>query len=147
MSRSVVVSMALALGWVAVGCSGKADSSPTGEPPRRVQVVKAEKRRIPRTVVAVGTLAAEDRAELGFKVPGRLARWDVDLGSKVADAAVLAELDARDYELRRDRARAALEQRGPASDSRSGRTTTRSTRSRSASCARPRRAWSRPRSA
>jgi len=73
-------------------------------------VVKAEKRLIPRTVVAVGTLAAEERAEMGFKVPGRLARWDVDLGSRVAAGAVLAELDARDYELRRDRARAALEQ-------------------------------------
>jgi RND family efflux transporter MFP subunit len=72
--------------------------------------VKAEKRRIPRTVVAVGTLAAEERAELGFKVPGRLARWNVDLGSRVGASAVLAELDARDYELRRDRAQAALEQ-------------------------------------
>ena len=95
----------------AAGCSGgRADSRPSADAPRRVQVVKAEKRLIPRTVVAVGTLAAEERAELGFKVPGRLARWDVDLGSRVAAGAVLAELDARDYELRRDRARAALEQ-------------------------------------
>lgn len=95
----------------AAGCSGgRADSRPSADAPRRVQVVKAERRLIPRTVVAVGTLAAEERAELGFKVPGRLARWDVDLGSRVAAGAVLAELDARDYELRRDRARAALEQ-------------------------------------
>ena len=42
--------------------------------------------------------------------PAASARWDVDLGSRVAAGAVLAELDARDYELRRDRARAALEQ-------------------------------------
>jgi RND family efflux transporter MFP subunit len=97
-------------GLVAVSGTGKADSRPPADPPRRVSVVKAEKRRIPRTVVALGTLAAEDRAELGFKVPGRLARWNVDLGSRVAAGAVLAELDARDYELRRDRARAALEQ-------------------------------------
>ena len=95
----------------AAGCTGgRADSRPSADAPRRVQVVKAEKRLIPRTVVAVGTLAAEERAEMGFKVPGRLARWDVDLGSRVAAGAVLAELDARDYELRRDRARAALEQ-------------------------------------
>ena len=95
----------------AAGCTGgRADSRPSADAPRRVQVVKAEKRLIPRTVVAVGTLAAEERAELGFKVAGRLARWDVDLGSRVAAGAVLAELDARDYELRRDRARAALEQ-------------------------------------
>jgi membrane fusion protein, multidrug efflux system len=95
----------------AAGCTGgRADSRPSADAPRRVQVVKAEKRLIPRTVVAVGTLAAEERAELGFKVPGRLARWDVDLGSRVTAGAVLAQLDARDYELRRDRARAALEQ-------------------------------------
>ena len=95
----------------AAGCTGgRADSRPSADAPRRVQVVKAEKRLIPRTVVAVGTLAAEERAELGFKVAGRLARWDVDLGSRVAAGAILAELDARDYELRRDRARAALEQ-------------------------------------
>jgi RND family efflux transporter MFP subunit len=102
--------IAACLGLLPGGCSGKAASRSAEEGPRRVQVVKAEKRRIPRTVVAVGTLAAEDRAELGFKVPGRLARWNVDLGSRVTAAGVLAELDARDYELRRDRARAALEQ-------------------------------------
>ena len=109
MRRARAVGMGLCL--AAVGCSGgRADSRPSADAPRRVQVVKAEKRLIPRTVVAVGTLAAEERAELGFKVPGRLARWDVDLGSRVAAGAVLAQLDARDYELRRDRSRAALEQ-------------------------------------
>ena len=91
-------------------CARKAAPRPDGDGPRRVEVVKAERRRIPRTVVAVGTLAAEERAELGFKVPGRLAQWNVDLGSRVTERASLAELDARDYELRRDRSRAALEQ-------------------------------------
>ena len=53
----------------AAGCTGgRADSRPSADAPRRVQVVKAEKRLIPRTVVAVGTLAAEERAELGFKI-------------------------------------------------------------------------------
>ena len=83
LSRLTVAGVAV-VGLAALGCSGKADSRRPRDAPRRVQVVKAEKRKIPRTVVAVGTLAAEDRAELGFKVPGRLARWDVDLGSRVA---------------------------------------------------------------
>jgi RND family efflux transporter MFP subunit len=103
---------ALALPFVVLGawaCSDPAAARPA-EKPRQVDVVKAERRQIPRTVVAVGTLAAEENAELGFKVPGRLARWDVDLGSRVPAGAPLAELDARDYELRRDRAQAALEQ-------------------------------------
>jgi RND family efflux transporter MFP subunit len=108
-ARGIAVGVVLG-GLAAVACTGKAASRSPDEGARRVQIVKAEKRRIPRMVVAVGTLAAEDRADLGFKVPGRLARWDVDLGSRVAAGAVLAELDARDYELRRDRARAALEQ-------------------------------------
>jgi RND family efflux transporter MFP subunit len=99
----------MAAAALAAGCTGTAASRPE-EQPRRVQIVRAEKRKIPRTVVAVGTLAAEDRAELGFKVPGRIERWNVDLGSRVSAGAVLAQLDARDYELRRDRARAALEQ-------------------------------------
>jgi RND family efflux transporter MFP subunit len=109
-SRSIALASSAMLSLLTSGCSGKAASRSPEDGPRRVQVVKAEKRKIPRTVVAVGTLAAEDRAELGFKVPGRLARWDVDLGSPVRAGQVLAELDARDYELRRDRARAALEQ-------------------------------------
>jgi RND family efflux transporter MFP subunit len=107
-SRAIVAGALLSL--LAAGCTGKAASPGPEDQPRRVQVVKAEKRRIPRTVVAVGTLAAEDRAELGFKVPGRLDRWNVDLGSRVTAGSILAELDGRDYELRRDRARAALEQ-------------------------------------
>jgi membrane fusion protein, multidrug efflux system len=109
-SRSLTIVASVAVSLLGGGCSGKAASRSTEESPRRVQTVKAEKRKIPRTVVALGTLAAEDRADLGFKVAGRLARWDVDLGSRVSAGAVLAELDARDYELRRDRARAALEQ-------------------------------------
>jgi RND family efflux transporter MFP subunit len=104
------LAMVTVFGLAAAGCTGRAESRAGVEQPRRVQVTRAEKRRIPRTVVAVGTLAAEDRAELGFKVPGRIDRWNVDLGSRVTAGSVLAELDARDYELRRDRARAALEQ-------------------------------------
>jgi multidrug efflux pump subunit AcrA (membrane-fusion protein) len=104
----IVLSVVAALGVTA--CSGKAATNAGNEGPRRVELAQAERRKIPRTVVAVGTLAAEERAELGFKVPGRLERWDVDLGSRVTAGAPLAELDATDYVLRRDRARAALEQ-------------------------------------
>ena len=110
MFRSSVIWIIVSVSFLTPACSGKAAKRQEGEGPRRVQVVKAERRRIPRTVVAVGTLAAEERAELGFKVPGRLAQWNVDLGSRVTESASLAELDARDYELRRDRSRAALEQ-------------------------------------
>jgi RND family efflux transporter MFP subunit len=91
-------------------CSGKAASKSTEEGPRRVQVVTAQKQKLPRTVVAVGTLAAEERAELGFKVAGRIRRFAVDLGSRVPAGAVLAELEKTDYELRLEQAQAAVEQ-------------------------------------
>lgn len=109
-SRPFGLPSAVLAAGLAAACSGKADNRDPVQDARRVEVVKAELRRIPRTVVAVGTLAAEESAELGFKVPGRLARWNVDLGSRVAAGAVLAELDARDYEIQRDRAVAALQQ-------------------------------------
>ena len=97
-------------GLSVAACSGDASGKAPEPAPRRVEVSRAAVQRLPRKVVAVGTLAAEEQAEIGFKVPGRIARWNVDLGSRVADGAELAELDARDYELRLDRARAALEQ-------------------------------------
>jgi RND family efflux transporter MFP subunit len=108
-ARPVAALLILAgLGFAA--CSGDASGKAPEPAPRRVEVSRAAVQRLPRKVVAVGTLAAEEHAELGFKVPGRLARWNVDLGSLVAMDAELAELDTRDYELRVDRARAALEQ-------------------------------------
>jgi RND family efflux transporter MFP subunit len=59
-------------------------------------------------VVAVGTLAAEDRADLSFKVPGRLSRLNVDIGSRVGAGAVVAELEKADFLIRLEGARALL---------------------------------------
>jgi RND family efflux transporter MFP subunit len=101
----------VALCGLAAACSGQAESKNPEQGPRRVQVVKAELRPIPRMVVAVGTLAAEESAELGFKVPGRLARWNVDLGSRVAAGAVLDPRSVgivRQAAARRDEATASL---------------------------------------
>lgn len=92
------------------GCSSKAANKTAEEGPRRVQTVSAQKRKLPRTVVAVGTLAAEERAELGFKVAGRIKRFAVDLGSRVPAGAVLVEMEETDYELRLEQAQAAVEQ-------------------------------------
>jgi HlyD family secretion protein len=110
MSRSRFGFAAVVVSLLVSACTGKAASRSTEDAARRVQVVTAQKKKMPRTVVAVGTLAAEERADLGFKVAGRLKRFAVDLGSRVQTGAVLAELEATDYELRRDRARAAIAQ-------------------------------------
>jgi len=90
---------------LAAACGGK---KPPAETPRTVRLVPAAKRPLPRTISAVGTLAAEDKAELSFKVPGRLQRLLVDIGSGVAEGAVLAQLEREEYALRVEGARAAL---------------------------------------
>lgn len=62
------------------------------------------------TVRATGALAAFDRAVLSAKVPGRLERFEVDLGTRVRQGEVLAQIDEREYQLRLEQAEAALAQ-------------------------------------
>jgi RND family efflux transporter MFP subunit len=101
----------------AVGCNGETSASPTAKkgdkpaaPPRQVRVVAAAQESVPRTVVATGTLAAEDQVVLGAKVAGRLAELAVDLGTRVRKGAVVARIDPGDYRLRVEQAEAALQQ-------------------------------------
>lgn len=63
-----------------------------------------------RSIAVSGTLAAREQSTLSAKVPGRLQRLDVDLGSVVQSNDVVAQVDARDYELRVQQAAAALSQ-------------------------------------
>ena len=100
-----------------IGCSGETSASPTAKkgdkpatPPRQVKVVPAAQENVPRTVVATGTLAAEDQVVLGAKVAGRLAELAVDLGTRVRKGAVVARIDPGDYKLRVEQAEAALQQ-------------------------------------
>jgi RND family efflux transporter MFP subunit len=63
-----------------------------------------------RVVTATGTLAPWEQSTLSAKVPGRLVRLTVDLGSAVHRGELLAQIDPRDYELREQQAAAALAQ-------------------------------------
>jgi RND family efflux transporter MFP subunit len=80
------------------------------EGPREVRVVAAERAALPEVVAVSGTLAAEEEAELGLKVAGRLSQIPVDLGSRVQRGDVLARLGADDFRLRVEQAAAALAQ-------------------------------------
>jgi multidrug efflux pump subunit AcrA (membrane-fusion protein) len=75
-----------------------------------VKVEPAGERQVARTVIATGTLAAEDQVVLGFQVPGRLSELLVDLGSRVRRGQPLARLDPTDFRLRVEQAEAALRQ-------------------------------------
>lgn len=101
---------------LAAGCTGESRATaaqgkaPATQPPRPVRVFAAAEERVARTVVATGTLAAEDQVVVGTKVPGRLAEIAVDMGTRVRRGDVVARLDASDYRLRVEQADAALQQ-------------------------------------
>ncbi len=63
-----------------------------------------------QTVLATGSLAAQEQATLSVKVPGRLTVLAVDLGSAVKQGDLIAQIEPRDYELRLQQAAAMLAQ-------------------------------------
>ena len=96
-----------------VGCGGDQSATAVIEnspSPRQVKIARAMATKVPRTVSATGTLAAEDQVVLGTKVVGRLGQISVDLGSRVRKGQAIARIDPSDYRLRVDQAEAALQQ-------------------------------------
>lgn len=77
---------------------------------REVRVVRAETGNLARTVVVSGTLGADEEAEIGPKIAGRLTTLAVDLGDHVRRGQVLARLSPTDLELRVRQAENALQQ-------------------------------------
>jgi RND family efflux transporter MFP subunit len=63
-----------------------------------------------RIVAVTGTLAPQESATLSAKVPGRVERLLVDIGSPVRQGDLIAQIEPRDYELRVRQAVAALAQ-------------------------------------
>lgn len=108
--RLVVSALALA-----VGCSRQprqaAAEAPAQKPdPIEVKTVKAEGRRVDRTIAVTGSLHPEETVTVSFEVAGRIARIPVDFGQAVRQGQVIAELDTREYALQLERSRAALAQ-------------------------------------
>jgi RND family efflux transporter MFP subunit len=110
----VIVFVALAPGLA--GCRGELPASaqdtrkPQAPLPREVRVVPAGERALPRTVVATGTLAAEEQVTLSAKVAGRIETIEVDLGTRVRRGQPVVRLDQTDFKLRVEQAQAALQQ-------------------------------------
>jgi RND family efflux transporter MFP subunit len=103
--------------FTAAGC--ESDYPATGAPPmadrealtpRLVHVVAATQDTVIRGSIVTGTLAAEDQVVLSFKVDGRLSDIAVDLGSRVRQGQLIAQLDPTDFRLRVRQAEAALQQ-------------------------------------
>ena len=102
----VVVGAATACGGSPSSGAAAAASSEA----REVQVTTVTESRLDRTIVVSGALAADEQAVLSMKVPGRLAKLAVDLGSVVTAGQQVAHLERTDFELRVKQAEAALSQ-------------------------------------
>lgn len=81
-----------------------------GGPARKVKTTTVAETPFGESVTANGTLAAYDQTTVSVKVPGRVSRISVDLGSVVAKGQVIAVVDSADYSLRVQQAEASLQQ-------------------------------------
>ncbi|MGZ8899076.1 MAG: efflux RND transporter periplasmic adaptor subunit [Limisphaerales bacterium] len=77
---------------------------------KKVRVARVQRLDTEETVYATGSLAAQDRATLSVKVPGRVESIEADLGMAVKQGDRLARIERQDYELRLRQADAALAQ-------------------------------------
>jgi len=96
---------------IITGCGdAKSTTKPTATPAaaagssaasQAVSVRLAEVRptSVPLTVEAVGTLLGEEESTVSAKVEGRVIKIRADLGDRVADGAVLAQIDPTDFSL------------------------------------------------
>jgi len=109
--------LAIAILLACAGCKG--ESSAATKPNRQgqeasaardVRVTPVTEKALERATVALGSLAAFDQATVSVKVPGRLRRITVDLGSVVQQGQLIAQIDPQDYQLRVQQAEAALAQ-------------------------------------
>lgn len=110
MNKWAMVILLLAGGTV--GCGGDPSTRASGRlgEAKEVRVARAERGVLPNVVTVSGTLAAEDQVVLGMKVPGRVAEFSADLGSRVEQGQAMARLDPTDFKLRVQQAEAALQQ-------------------------------------
>ena len=107
----------MSLACLSVGCQGESPASAQQtqsrdgtSAPRSVRVTRVVQVQLERAVTALGSLAAYDQATVSVKVPGRLQKISVDLGSVVRQGQVIAQIETQDYQLRVQQAAAALAQ-------------------------------------
>jgi RND family efflux transporter MFP subunit len=85
------------------GCnssSNRENATPKKPTAKSVQAFRVKETPQNKTVSADGSLAAMEQATLSTKVPGRIQKFPVDLGTKVTQGQLLAQIDPRDFQLR-----------------------------------------------
>lgn len=94
---------ALAPLLLVLGCSR---TEPPPEPVRAVKVLTVALSGLQSNHEFAGEIRARIESRLGFRVAGKITQRQVDVGQHVRAGTVLAQLDARDYRLAADAARA-----------------------------------------
>jgi RND family efflux transporter MFP subunit len=92
------------------GSPVSAGQAPPAREAKQVKLAQVTEASLERTVTVTGTLAAYDQATISAKVPGRVRKILVDLGSNIRQGQVIADLEPRDAQLRLEQAEAALAQ-------------------------------------
>ena len=93
-------------------CGGGAGPNGSAKPavePKQVRLLLPSSLMTQTKVEVTGSLAPDERADLGFQVPGRILTLDVDVGDSVAAGQLIASLDLADFDLECARAEAALQ--------------------------------------
>lgn len=97
-------------GLIFVSGCGKRETAETVDEVRPVRVATLESGGIQRKFEFPGQIQPELQASLAFEVSGRIIEMPVREGELVEEGAVLAILDARDYESKLNAARATLKE-------------------------------------
>jgi RND family efflux transporter MFP subunit len=84
--------------------------APASLPSATVSVAQVSKQKAAHQVEVVGTVEAVERAEISSKIPGNIISLPVNLGSKVQQGDLLAELRAGEIAAQVQQAKAQLEQ-------------------------------------
>lgn len=100
------------LAWLAVtaalAVAACSRTEPAPEPVRAVKTMTIGRAASGTTLEYAAEIRARTESRLGFRVGGKIARRNVDLGDSVKAGQALAELDPQDARLGQDAARAAL---------------------------------------
>ena len=100
-TKAFFIAMAAAL----AACSPVPD---TQAPVRAVKVLEVSKSTLSNDSEFAGEVLARVESRLGMRVGGKLTARHVELGQRVKAGQLLAEIDAQDYRLSVDNARAQL---------------------------------------
>jgi RND family efflux transporter MFP subunit len=102
---ATIAATSILLSFLLSAC-GPDDVVERAEVARPVKMITVGSATDDETLEIPGSISAAQSAELGFEVAGRMSERLVEEGQLVTAGQIVAKLDARDYSVRRDRARA-----------------------------------------